>query len=127
MSLTCLITSAAAASNHSEIVSSDSKYLLPFKIFLYLQTGGEKSFTIKRSAIFTAFNKRGNFKRMLGFHLMAPEGLSLETFGTSAEGKFVLLLLGCALPQVNQCCFFCCSQALLFLQTKYLLSLGEKT
>lgn len=40
MSLTCLITSAAAASNHSEIVSSDSKYLLPFKIFLYLQSGG---------------------------------------------------------------------------------------
>lgn len=39
MSLTCLITSAAAASNHSEIVSSDSKYLLPFKIFLYLQSG----------------------------------------------------------------------------------------
>lgn len=131
MSLTCLITSAAAASNHSEIVSSDSKYLLPFKIFLYLQSGAEgggwESFTIRHSAIFTVFNKTGNFKRMLGSHLMAPEGLSLETFGTRAKGKFVLLLLDCALPQVNQCCFFCCSQDLLFLQTQNIcFPWGEK-
>lgn len=64
---------------------------------------------------------------MLGSHLMAPEGLSLETFGTRAKGKFVLLLLDCALPQVNQCCFFCCSQDLLFLQTQNIcFPWGEK-
>lgn len=40
MSLTCLITSAAAASNHLKIVSFESKYLLPFKTFLYLQRDG---------------------------------------------------------------------------------------
>lgn len=63
MSLTCLITSAAAASNHLEIVFSESKYLLPFKTFLYLQRGGGKLFTIRCSAIFTVFNKKGNFKK----------------------------------------------------------------
>ena len=89
--------------------------------------GGWESFTIRHSAIFTVFNKTGNFKRMLGSHLMAPEGLSLETFGTRAKGKFVLLLLDCALPQVNQCCFFCCSQDLLFLQTQNIcFPWGEK-
>lgn len=126
MSLTCLITSAAAASNHLEIVSSESKYLLPLTSFLYLQRGGGKLFTIRCSAIFTGFNKKkGNLKRTLGFLLMAPEALSFELFGTRAEGKFVLLLFSCALPRVN---FTLCSGAanlLFFHEHKILAFFGE--
>lgn len=63
MSLTCLVTSAAAASNRVKIVSSESKYLLPFKSFLYLHSSGGKLFTIRCSAIFTVSNKKGNFRK----------------------------------------------------------------
>lgn len=76
MSPTCLIISAAAASNHLNIVPSESKYLLPFETFLYLQRDGVGNYLLADVQLYLlVLIKKKTLKRTLGFHLMTPEDL----------------------------------------------------
>lgn len=74
MSLTHLITSAAAASKHLKIAPIESKYLLPFETFLYLQRDGAKNYLLADVQLYLlVLIKKKILKRALGFHLMTPE------------------------------------------------------